>query len=185
MRPKLPWPNTANPQLTDFVTDLVYGEPMTEFPVEIVLSTRRKKPAQAGLSDGRIRVMVPAGMDPDEEQRIVEQMTDRIVRKHTSAQVDLSTRARSLARRYSLPTPRSIEWSNRQNTRWGSCTPTEGRIRISAKVASMPAWVLDSVIIHELAHLEVADHGPRFREMVSRYELTERARGYLMARAEN
>jgi predicted metal-dependent hydrolase len=48
----------------------------------------------------------------------------------------------------------------------------------------MPSWVLDSVIVHELAHLEVADHGPRFQELIQRYELTERARGYLMAKSD-
>jgi predicted metal-dependent hydrolase len=41
--------------------------------------------------------------------------------------------------------------------------------------------VLDYLLVHELAHLEVADHGPRFWELVDRYPLTERARGYLMA----
>jgi hypothetical protein len=44
--------------------------------------------------------------------------------------------------------------------------------------------VLDSVLIHELAHLEEADHGPRFQTLVERYELTERARGYLIAKGE-
>jgi hypothetical protein len=48
----------------------------------------------------------------------------------------------------------------------------------------MPAWVLDWVLIHELAHLEVPDHGPRFKSLVDRYELAERATGYLMARSE-
>ena len=163
MWPDRPWPNTAHRQLTDFVTDQVYGEPMTEFPVEVVRSARRKKTVQAGLSNGRIRVMVPAGIDPDEEQRIVKEMTNRIVSKHTSARVDLATRARRLARKHSLPAPLSIEWSNRQNTRWGSCTPSERRVRISTRLVSMPTWVLDSVIVHELAHLEVADHGPGSR----------------------
>jgi predicted metal-dependent hydrolase len=157
---------------------------MTDFPIEIVRSQRRTKTAQARLSDGRIRVMVPANLPPEEEQRVVAELSSRIVRKQTSTQIDLESRARQLAAKYSLPTPQSISWSNRQNTRWGSCTPAAGRIRISTRLTSMPAWVLDSVIVHELAHLKETGHGIRFHELTSRYELTERARGYLMAKEE-
>ena len=66
--------------------------------------------------------------------------------------------------------------------RWGSCTPSTGKIRISSRLASMPLWVLDWVIIHELSHLEEANHGPRFRALVGQYALAERAMGYLLAR---
>jgi predicted metal-dependent hydrolase len=45
----------------------------------------------------------------------------------------------------------------------------------------MPPWVLDGVLVHELAHLVEPDHGPRFRRLVGRYHLSERAAGYLMA----
>jgi predicted metal-dependent hydrolase len=48
----------------------------------------------------------------------------------------------------------------------------------------MPPWVLDSVLVHELAHLEVSGHRPEFRKLVARYELTERATGYLIAISE-
>jgi len=65
--------------------------------------------------------------------------------------------------------------------RWGSCTYTAGVIRISSRAAKLPAFVLDYLLVHELAHLEHADHGPAFWELVMRYPLTERARGYLMA----
>ena len=63
----------------------------------------------------------------------------------------------------------------------GSCTAAERSIRISNRLASMPGWVLDSVLVHELAHLDEPNHGPRFKALVDRYQLTERAKGYLMA----
>jgi predicted metal-dependent hydrolase len=129
--------------------------------------------------------MVPDGLEPDEESGLVAELSARIMSKAASLDVDLSRRATELASRYGLPTPSSVEWSSRQMQRWGSCTPESGRIRVSDRLATMPPWVLDSVLIHELAHLEVPGHGPGFQMLVSRYELTERAKGYLIAKSEN
>ncbi|MGI8913207.1 MAG: M48 metallopeptidase family protein, partial [Chloroflexota bacterium] len=54
-------------------------------------------------------------------------------------------------------------------------------IRLSDRLAQVPDWVRDYVIVHELAHLLRADHSPAFWRLVQRYKLAERARGYLMA----
>ncbi len=56
-------------------------------------------------------------------------------------------------------------------------------MRISHRLAAYPKWVLDYVIVHEMAHLVVAAHDVRFWRLVSKYELAERARGYLMAKS--
>lgn len=161
-----------------------YGQNMSQLPVQIIRSQRRRRTVQALLIEGRIEVRVPEGLDPTEESRLVEEMVAKIERKQTSARVDLVERTRHLARKYDLPEAESIVWSRRQYMRWGSCTPGQKRIRISDRIADVPGWVLDSVIVHELAHLAVADHGPAFQDLVARYELTERARGYLMAMGE-
>lgn len=157
---------------------------MDDIPIEVIRSKRRKRTVQAAMSDGRLEVRVPDGLDPAEESRLVAEITKRALRKLTSSHIDLTTRARRLARRYALPEPVNVEWSTRQSKRWGSCTSEAGRIRISDRLAAMPDWVIDSVLVHELAHLEVADHGPHFRALVERYELTERATGYLIAKNE-
>lgn len=157
---------------------------MSELSVDVVRSMKRKKTAQAYIVDGRLRVLIPAGLEADAEAALVEDLVRKATRRVSSAGVDLDTRAAILAKRYSLPEPTAIEWSNRQLRRWGSCTVSEGRIRISDRLASMPDWVLDWVILHELAHLAVPNHGPRFQEIVSQYELGERAEGYLIARSE-
>jgi predicted metal-dependent hydrolase len=157
---------------------------MTDLTVEIVRSKKRKRTAQAYQVEGRLRILVPAGLPQEEEAALVENLVTRVTRKLTADRVDLETRARQLAERYGLRTPASIEWSDRQHTRWGSCTRSDGRVRISNRLASMPGWVLDWVVVHELAHLEVPNHGKQFQALVGRYELGERADGYLIAKSE-
>jgi len=166
------------------VTTVSYDRQMIDLAVEVVRSEKRKRTMQAYVVGGKLRVLVPAGLPPEQESRLVESMVARATRKLSSAGVDLAARATQLATKYGLPTPSSIEWSDRQLRRWGSCTASDGTIRISNRVASMPGWVLDWVLIHELAHLEVANHGQRFQTLVGRYELGERAKGYLMAKSE-
>src|SRR5680860_320778 len=136
---------------------------MSELSVEVVRSKKRKKTAQAYIVDGRLRVLIPAGLEPNAEAGLVEDLVRKTKRRVSSADVDLRTRAMKLAQRYGLPEPATIEWSSRQLRRWGSCTVSEGRIRISDRLASMPGWVLDWVILHELAHLAVPNHGPQFQ----------------------
>lgn len=161
-----------------------YDPSMTELPVEVVRSKNRKKTCQAYAVDGKVRVLVPAHLSPAEEDAVVAELVEKITRKLASKTVDLEERAHEVATRYRLRTPTRVEWSHRQNLRWGSCSPRQGTIRISSRLADAPEWVLDWVLVHELAHLEVAGHGERFQQLVSRYELAERAEGYLIAKSE-
>ena len=155
-----------------------------EFPIDIVRSKRRKRTIAAYVVDGRIRVLVPAGLPAEQEAALVQEMAAKAMRRHTRHKVDLLGRAHLLANRYQLPLPEAIEWSDRQLVRWGSCSTGSRRIRLSSRLATMPEWVLDWVIVHELAHLVEANHGPRFQALVGRYELGERAEGYLIAKSE-
>lgn len=148
----------------------------------MVRSPRRRKTVQARQVGGVLRVSIPAAMSARDEQRHVAEMLRRWERRTASQSVDLTARAAALAARHHLPLPASIRWVDNQESRWGSCTPTDGTVRISSRLASEPGWVLDYVIVHELAHLSVAGHGPSFWALVARYPRAERARGFLMAR---
>ena len=152
--------------------------------VEVKRSSRRHKTVQARLVDGTLRVAIPASMTRDEEAHWVEVMKQRFRREVDTAQIDLAAKAAGLADRYGLPEPSAITWSNRQNTRWGSCSTDTGRIRISDRLAGFPGWVIDYVVVHELAHLVESGHNVRFWDLVNRYPLAERARGYLLAQAD-
>ncbi|MDF1595671.1 MAG: M48 family metallopeptidase [Acidimicrobiia bacterium] len=152
--------------------------------VEVVRSTRRRKTVQARLVDGVLRVAIPAHLTAAEEARWVEEMKRRLRRDSLASEVDLDVRANRLANRYGLPRPASIEWSNRQHTLWGSTTIATSTVRLSSRLAAYPTWVLDYVIVHELAHLVEPNHTPAFWQLVEQYPRTERARGYLLARGE-
>lgn len=128
-----------------------------------------------------LRVSIPATMTRADEAHWVAEMVGRARRRDRSGAVDLGARAAAMARAYRLPSPRSIRWVDNQTWRWGSCTPADGAVRISSRLAEVPGWVLDYVVVHELAHLVVPGHGAGFWELVGRYPRAERARGYLMA----
>jgi predicted metal-dependent hydrolase len=151
--------------------------------VEVIRSPRRRKTVQARRVNGVVRVTIPATMTRAEEERWVAEMVRRLERSTGADGVDLEERAAALADRYGLPRPTSIRWVDNQELRWGSCTPVDGSIRISAKLVAEPGWVLDYVIVHELVHLIVPGHGRKFWGLVDRYPRAERARGWLMARA--
>lgn len=151
--------------------------------VEVVRSARRKKTVSARDLGGVLRVSIPATMTKAEEQHWVAEMVRRTDRRRSAGSVDLVARARLLAERYDLSPPRSIRWSDNQQWRWGSCTPSDGSVRVSSRLAGEPGWVVDYVIIHELAHLDIAGHSARFWALVRRYPRAELARGFLMARS--
>jgi predicted metal-dependent hydrolase len=151
-------------------------------PVDVVRSRKRRKTVQAVVVDGRIRVHMPAWMTKRDEEVYVAELVERLERRYRSDHVDIGARARRLARSCDLPEPRSISWSEVQRARWGSCSTDTGDIRISSRLAEYPAWVLDYVIVHELAHLVEPNHSPAFNALVDRYPKAERARGFLIAK---
>jgi predicted metal-dependent hydrolase len=157
-----------------------------DWPVQIIRSAQRRKTVSARLEDGVLVIRAPEVISDAELATIIESLKGRMQRrKNNLPQTDeeLEKRARELNRKYFDGRLRwqSIRYVTNQNSRFGSCTPDEGTIRLTHRLASMPGWVRDYVLVHEMAHLEEANHGPRFWQLVNRYPLTERARGYLMA----
>ena len=51
-------------------------------------------------------------------------------------------------------------------TRWGSCSP-KGRITLNTKLAHVPKRYIDYVVIHELCHLKVPNHGEGFYNLLT------------------
>lgn len=158
------------------------GAAPASLDVRVVRSTRRSKTAQARLRGGVLEVRIPARASADEERELVEHFRRRFARSRSSDGIDLAARARRVARAHDLPEPDDIRWVSNQADRWGSCTPGRRSVRISDRAAAFPPWVLDYLLVHELAHLLEASHSPAFWALVGRYPLAERARGFLIAK---
>lgn len=56
-----------------------------------------------------------------------------------------------------------------QKTRWGSYSPHTGTLSLNFRLLMAPVDVIDYVIVHELAHAEHPNHGPRFWRLVEQY----------------
>lgn len=153
--------------------------------VEVRRSQRRRRTVSAYRDGERVVVLIPDRFSRAEETEWVERMLARLAaREERIRRTDdeLLARARRLADRHLAEyavAPTSVRWVTNQNGRWGSCTPDDGTIRISHRIQEMPDWVIDYVLLHELAHLVVPSHSARFWELVARYPKSERARGYL------
>src|SRR4029450_3469291 len=94
---------------------------------------------------------------------------------------ELMSRARALSAEHldGLAEPATVRWVDNQHRRWGSCTPADRSIRLSSRLRSMPEYVVDYVLVHELVHLIEPGHDERFWALVARYPRAERARGFL------
>lgn len=154
--------------------------------VEVRRSARRRKTVSAFWEGSTAVVAIPAGFTRAQEAHWVERMVARLTqdaarRARPSTDEALMMRARDLSSRYlgGRASPASIRWVTNQRRRWGSCTPSQRTIRLSHELQGMPDWVVDYVIVHELAHLLVSGHGPAFWRLAEAYPRLKEAQAFL------
>ncbi len=133
---------------------------------------------------GRIVVAIPARLSRAEEREWVARMVAQLERKEAARRPSdhqLVQRAAELNAQYldGRAVPTSVQWSRRQNKRWGSCTPSARSIRLSSRLQGMPSWVVDYVLLHELNHLLHRNHDAAFWAELARYPHHERAKAFL------
>ncbi|TWE09395.1 M48 family metallopeptidase [Rudaeicoccus suwonensis] len=152
--------------------------------VEVRRSARRRRTVSAYREGDRIVVLVPARITRAEESRLVAEMVRKVESAgdrspHTDDELHAHALQLSKIHLGGLAHPASVRWVSNQNSRWGSCTPVNGTIRLSDRLIGMPAYVRDYVLLHELAHLLQPDHGRSFWALLEAYPHLERARGFL------
>jgi predicted metal-dependent hydrolase len=138
-------------------------------------------------ADGTVRVTIPRWGSKREAAAFVEQQRDWIAKQlarlqadgskprqelseeattafRSRAKLELPQRLLQLAKQFGLGVSR-VSVRNQQS-RWGSCSPN-GHICLNWRLVTMPEWVRDYVIIHELMHLKRLDHSPKFWKLVA------------------
>jgi hypothetical protein len=141
--------------------------------VEIRASSRRKKTGTAHWSGSRIVVQIPARIRGRERTTFVDDLVERLLTQrpqNAAGDGALEERALKLAELYNDGVvPSSVRWVKNQQARWASCSPASREIRISSRLRQCPEWVIDAVLVHELAHLQEVGHTARFNELADRY----------------
>ncbi|HUX04069.1 MAG TPA: M48 family metallopeptidase [Acidimicrobiales bacterium] len=155
-------------------TDVVIEPPRFDRPeVEIRASVRRKKTGTAHWSGSRIVVQIPARLRGRERRVFVDDLVTRLLNQrpqNAAGDASLEERAAVLAELYNDGVmAASVRWVSNQRTRWASCSPASKEIRVSSRLRQCPEWVIDAVLVHELAHLQEADHSPAFYEIAHRH----------------
>ncbi len=154
--------------------------------IRIIKSFRRRRTASARVKNGILYIRLPAFLPRLEAEKMIDRFK-KLVAKNQRPPVpsnqELLARAQKLNQKYFAGHLKfdAICWSNNQNSIHGSCSIRKKTVRISSKLMGVPKWVLDAIIVHELAHIAAPDHSAKFWQLANRYPLMERARGYLMA----
>ena len=173
-------PDTPAPVPDDPVPSAVERLP----EVEVRISKRRKKTSEAKWVGGRIVVSLPAHLDRESRQKTIDWLVERLLTRHRLqsglTDDDLLARAIELSDRYLVGArPVSVRWVTNQTARWGSCSFYSGDIRISHRLGVVPDWVLDSVLVHEVAHLTHPDHSRAFHKLAGAYPRHQEAGVFL------
>jgi len=152
--------------------------------VEIRRSARRKRTVRAYREGGRTIVLMPAGLSKTVEDEHVRSLVERLDRREQRVRPsddELLTRAVELSDRWfgGDAVPSSVRWVTTMDKRWGSCSSGDRSIRLSHRLKGMPPFVVDYVLVHELAHLIEPNHSAAFWALVEAFPETARAKGFL------
>ncbi|MDA3839141.1 MAG: M48 family metallopeptidase [Candidatus Delongbacteria bacterium] len=156
-----------------------------KYEIIVQRSKRRKKTLQATLRDNTVKILAPHHTSYEDVKVFLNKFLKKLVRKDIILNNDkeLLSRAKKLKKKFLPDAPDFTIVFQKSLTRiWGKCFTNQRKIVINPILGTYPKWVLDFVIVHEIAHLLVPNHGKEFRSLVDRFKLKERAVGFLMAK---
>ena len=177
MQPRLPFDRIPNPEPR-------LPNPDSRIPSPLFVRHRRARRYVIRVTDaGVVRVTIPRWGSKREasafvasQQAWIQKQLQRVVDAPAvpgravdraawqRAKRELPLRLIELAGRHGLSVTR-VSVRN-QRWRWGSCSP-DGHICLNWRLVTMPDWVRDYVLLHELMHLKRMDHSPKFWKLVA------------------
>lgn len=143
----------------DTQVDLERGDPVRWLgrwlPTTLERAGRRAS-VQLDEDEERLLLRVPEGEDPYDAL---------IAWYRRQARIVFEARVAFWSERFGLrPGKVSVR---EQRTRWGSCTH-RGDLSFNWRLVLAPAWVLDSIVVHELCHIDELNHSDRFWALLDR-----------------
>ena len=152
--------------------------------VDVRRSTRRRRSVSAYREAGRTVLLAPDRMSVRELTEAAEELHARLIAREARrrpSDARLLARSHDLAARWlgGRELPDTVRWVSNMRSRWASCTPVDRAIRVSDRLKDAPEYVLDYVLVHELAHLIEPSHSRDFWALVEDYPRTEAARAWL------
>lgn len=153
----------------------------------LTLSVQRKrvKNVNARLHGSTLYLSAPSGMPSRELEAASFKLARRLLRRAHAQKVNAEEDALDLATKVArhFPEPPNVErvmFVSTQRSRWGSYSQRTRTVRLNAALRSMPRWVLQAVVAHELAHAIHPDHSPAFWKLLrSVCPDTDRAQAFL------
>ena len=135
---------------------LLWGE---EYPLEVEKTL--VKTERMCLRGDRIHMIVHADADMEHKQKLLEQFYRKQMKKVLPEVIAFGEQVvGKSAREYRI---------KKMKTRWGTCNVTEQRVWLNLNLVRKPRECLDYVMVHELTHLWEANHGVRFKALMSKF----------------
>ncbi len=161
---KLPWIRTKRQALPhwesppQFITGEchhLWGEP---YHLKVLEQT--EKPS-VRLESGVIILSIRPGSDVQKRAQVFYRWQRAVLHAVVPALIERwEARLSVQVKRYFL---------QRLKTRWGSCNPRLAHIRLNTELVKRPQDLLEYVVVHELAHLIVPNHGPGFTALLDQH----------------
>ena len=121
----------------------------------------REGPQGVSIDDGRMALFVRPGSDASARARVMQRWHKSLLNEALPPLIqDWEQRLNVRVNAYSF---------RRMKTRWGTCNPRTKNIRLNTELATKPTHLLEYLLVHEMVHLHVPNHGPRFVALMNRH----------------